>query len=39
MKYGVKMSSYAMIYVPNFMNTGSDIQKLIGRFTDTHTAW
>jgi hypothetical protein len=29
------MSSGAVIYIPSFIKTGSDIQKLIGK--DTHT--
>jgi uncharacterized RmlC-like cupin family protein len=29
MKYTVEMGSGAMIYIPNFINIGSDIQKLI----------
>jgi hypothetical protein len=31
MKYAVEMVSGAMMYIPSFINTGSDIQKLIGR--------
>jgi hypothetical protein len=30
MKYTVEMGSGAMIYIPNFIKTGSGIQKLIG---------
>jgi hypothetical protein len=30
MKYAVKMISGAIIYIPNFMDTGSRIKKLIG---------
>jgi hypothetical protein len=30
MKYAVDMGSGAMIYVPNFIKTGSGIQKLMG---------
>lgn len=29
MKYGVEMGSGSMTYIPNFMKTGSDIEKLI----------
>jgi hypothetical protein len=29
MKYAVEMSSDAMLYIPNFTNIGSGIQKLI----------
>jgi hypothetical protein len=28
------MGSGAMIYIPSFIKTGSDIQKLIGGYTD-----
>jgi hypothetical protein len=31
MKYAVQMGSGAMICIPNIINIGSDIQKLIGR--------
>jgi hypothetical protein len=31
------MGSGAVIYVPNFIKVGSDVQKLIGEgYTDTH---
>jgi hypothetical protein len=30
MKYAVEMGSGTMIYIPSFMKSGSDIQKLIG---------
>jgi hypothetical protein len=30
MKYAVEMGSGTMIYIPSFINIGSDIQKLIG---------
>jgi hypothetical protein len=30
MKYAVEMGSDAMIYLPSFIKTGSDIQKLMG---------
>jgi hypothetical protein len=33
------MGSCAITYIPNFIKTGSAIQKLIGRYTDTQTAW
>jgi hypothetical protein len=31
------MGSGAVIYLPSFIKIGSDIQKLIGGYTDTHT--
>jgi hypothetical protein len=37
MKYATVMGSGAMIYIPSFINIGSDIKKLIGglhRHTD-----
>jgi hypothetical protein len=30
MKYAIQMGSSAMMYMPNFINTGSGILKLIG---------
>jgi hypothetical protein len=30
MKYSVEMGSGAMIYIPSFINIGSEIQKLMG---------
>jgi hypothetical protein len=39
MKYVVEMGLGAMIYIPSFIKIGSCIQKLIGRYTDTQTAW
>jgi hypothetical protein len=30
MKYAVEMGSGAMLYIPSFIQIGSDIQKLIG---------
>jgi hypothetical protein len=33
----VEMGSGAVIYVPNFIEIGSGVQKLIGEYTDTHT--
>jgi hypothetical protein len=41
MKYAVQMDSGAMIYIPNFINIGSGILKLIRsirRHTDTQAA-
>jgi hypothetical protein len=38
MKYTVVMGLGAMIYIPNFIKIGSDIQKLIGGYTDTQAA-
>jgi hypothetical protein len=35
-KYAVEMGSGVMTYIPSFMNTGSAIQKLMGRDTKTH---
>jgi hypothetical protein len=38
MKYAVVVGSGAMIYLPSFINIGSDIQKLLGgihRHTDS----
>jgi hypothetical protein len=37
MKYAVGMRSGGMMYIPNFIKTGSGIQKLIGGDTHTHT--
>jgi hypothetical protein len=39
MKYPVEMGSDAMVFVPCFIMIGSDIQELIGGYTDTQTAW
>jgi hypothetical protein len=41
MKYAVEMGSSAVIYIPNFIQIGSGIQKLIagGGLIDTQTAW
>jgi hypothetical protein len=36
MKYTTEMASGGMIYIPNFMMTGTGIQKLLGKGTDTH---
>jgi hypothetical protein len=37
MKYAVEMGSGAMVYIPNFMKIGSDIQKLTEGYTNTQT--
>jgi hypothetical protein len=39
MKYNVEMGSGAMIYMPSFITIGSGVQKLMGEYTDTQTAW
>jgi hypothetical protein len=39
MKYAVEMGSGAVICTPSFIKIGSDIQKLMGGFTDTRTTW
>jgi hypothetical protein len=40
MKYAVTMVSGAVIYIPSFIKTGSDILKFLGGgFTGTQTAW
>jgi hypothetical protein len=41
MKYAVQMGLGAMVYIPSFTKTGSDIQKLKGGglFTDTEAVW
>jgi hypothetical protein len=39
MKYAVEMGSGAIIHIPSFIKIDSDIQKLIGGFKDTQTAW
>jgi hypothetical protein len=31
----LEIGSGAMIHIPSFMNIGSGIQKLMGRYTDT----
>jgi hypothetical protein len=33
----VERRSVAMVYIPNFINTGSGIQKLIGERIQRHT--
>jgi hypothetical protein len=37
MKYAVEMGSGAMIYIPALIKICSDIQKLIGTESHTHT--
>jgi hypothetical protein len=37
--YAVEMGTGATIYIPSFIKTGSDIQKLIGGYIDTQRAW
>jgi hypothetical protein len=39
MKYAVEVSLVAMMYKPSFIKIGSDIQKLIGGYTDTQIGW
>jgi hypothetical protein len=39
MKYTVKMGSGAMIYILNFINIGSGIQKLLGAYTNVQTKY
>jgi hypothetical protein len=36
MKYAGEMGQGALIYIPGLIKTGSAIQKLIGRDTQTH---
>jgi hypothetical protein len=36
MKYAVEMGSGAMMYIPDFINIGLGIQKLIGGDSRTH---
>lgn len=36
MMYAFEMSSY-IPYIPNLIQIGSRIEKLMGRYTDTHT--
>jgi hypothetical protein len=38
MKYAAEMGSSAMVYIPNFINTGSGTEKLMGGITDIQTA-
>jgi hypothetical protein len=35
MKYAVEIGSGALIYILSFIKIGSDIQKLIGGYTDS----
>jgi hypothetical protein len=37
MKYAIEMDSAAMIYMPNLIKIGSDIQKFIWEYTYRHT--
>jgi hypothetical protein len=39
MEYAVEIGSGATIYIPNFIETGSGIQKLLGGYTNTQTTW
>jgi hypothetical protein len=39
MKYAVEVNSDTMIYIPSFIKTASAIQKLMGEYTGTQTAW
>jgi hypothetical protein len=39
MKYAVEMGSGAMTYTPSFIETGSGIQKFMGGYVGTQTAW
>jgi hypothetical protein len=39
MKLAVVMGSVAMIFIPSFVNSGSDIGKPMGGYTDTQTKW
>jgi hypothetical protein len=39
MMYPDAMDSGAMIYIPSFIKIGPVIQKVIGGYTDTQTAW
>jgi hypothetical protein len=39
MKYAFDMGSGVMMHIPNFIEIGSGILKLIGRYTDTQTGW
>jgi hypothetical protein len=36
-KYVPKTTSDGMIYIPSFIKISSGIQKLLGRYTQTHT--
>jgi hypothetical protein len=39
MKYSFEVGSGAMTYIKSFKKIGSGIQRVIGGFTDTQTAW
>jgi hypothetical protein len=39
MMYYAEMGPGATMYIPSFRKTGSAIEKLIGGYTDTQTAW
>jgi hypothetical protein len=36
MKYAAEMGSGVIIYIPSFINTGSGIQKLMGKDSQRH---
>jgi hypothetical protein len=39
MKCAVEIDSGGVIYKPSFIKIGSGIEKFIGGYTDTQTAW
>jgi hypothetical protein len=39
MKYAIETVSEAIICIPNLIQNGEAIQKLIGGYTNTQTAW
>jgi hypothetical protein len=39
MNYAAEMGLGAIMYIPNFIEIGSGIQKLMGGYTDTQRAW
>jgi preprotein translocase subunit SecG len=39
MKYAFEMDSGAMVYIPSFTEIVSGVQKLMGGYSDTQTAW
>jgi hypothetical protein len=39
MKYAIETDSGAKIYIRSFMKIGSGIQKLMGGYTEAHSAW
>jgi hypothetical protein len=39
MKYAVEMGTSAVMYIPSFIKIGSGIQKLMGVYRGTQTAW